>query len=29
MFLGLPDPDPLLRGMDSDPSFIKQKVSKP
>jgi hypothetical protein len=27
MFLGLldPDPDPLVRGMDPDPSFIKQK----
>jgi hypothetical protein len=27
MFLGLPvpDPDPLLRGMDPDPSIIKQK----
>ncbi len=27
MFLGLmdPDPDPLVRGMDQDPSIIKQK----
>ncbi len=27
MFLGLPDPDPLVRGMDRalDPSIIKQK----
>jgi hypothetical protein len=27
MFLGLldPDPDPLVRGMDPDPSIIKQK----
>jgi hypothetical protein len=27
MFLGLldPDPDPLVRGMDPDPSYIKQK----
>jgi hypothetical protein len=27
MFFGLldPDPDPLVRGMDPDPSFIKQK----
>ncbi len=25
MFLGLPDPDPLFRGMDPDPSIIKQK----
>jgi hypothetical protein len=25
MFLGLLDPDPLVRGMDPDPSFIKQK----
>ncbi len=27
MFLGLPDPDPdpLVRGMDPDPSNIKQK----
>ncbi len=30
MFLGLPDPDPLVRGMDPDPdpSIIKQKNSK-
>ncbi len=25
MFLGLPDPDPLVRGPDPDPSIIKQK----
>ncbi len=25
MFLGLLDPDPLVRGTDSDPSIIKQK----
>jgi hypothetical protein len=24
MFLGLLDPDPLIRGMDPDPFFIKQ-----
>jgi hypothetical protein len=24
-FLGLPDPDPLVRGTDPDPSVIKQK----
>jgi hypothetical protein len=24
-FLGLPDPDPLVRGKDPDPSIIKQK----
>jgi hypothetical protein len=24
MFLGLPDPEPLVRGMDPDPSIIKQ-----
>ncbi len=23
--LGLPDPDPLVRGMDPDPSIIMQK----
>jgi hypothetical protein len=23
MFLGLPDPDPLVRGTDPDPSIIK------
>jgi hypothetical protein len=30
MFLGLPDPDPLVRCMDSDPnpSIIKQKSKK-
>jgi hypothetical protein len=26
--LGLPDPDPLVRGADPDPSIIKQKVRK-
>jgi hypothetical protein len=25
MFLGLPDPDPLVRGLDPDPSIIMQK----
>jgi hypothetical protein len=25
MVLGLPDPDPLVRGTDPDPSIIKQK----
>jgi hypothetical protein len=25
MFLGLPDLDPLVRGMDPDPSIIKPK----
>jgi hypothetical protein len=25
MFLGLPDPDPLVRGTDPDPSIINQK----
>jgi hypothetical protein len=25
MFLGLMDPDPVVRGMDPDPSIIKQK----
>jgi hypothetical protein len=25
MFLGLLNPDPLIRGTDPDPSFIKQK----
>jgi hypothetical protein len=25
MLLGLPDPDPLVRGTDPDPSMIKQK----
>ncbi len=25
MFLGLPNPDPLVRGMDPDPSLIMQK----
>ena len=25
MFLGLPDPDPLGRDTDPDPSIIKQK----
>jgi hypothetical protein len=28
MFLGLPDPDPLVRSMDPDPSIIKQKSKK-
>jgi hypothetical protein len=29
MFLGLPDPDPLARGMDPDPDpFISTKKSK-
>jgi hypothetical protein len=28
MFLGLPDPDPLVRGMDPDPYIIKQKWFK-
>ncbi len=28
MFLGLPDPDPLVRGMDSDPSIILPSSSK-
>ncbi len=30
MFLGLlnPDPDPLVKGMDPDPSIIKQKKFK-
>jgi hypothetical protein len=30
MFLGLPDPDPLVRGMDPapDPSIIKKKSEK-
>ncbi len=26
MFLGILDPDPLFRGMDPDPSIIKQKI---
>jgi hypothetical protein len=26
MFWGLPDPDPLVRGMDPDPSISKQKL---
>jgi hypothetical protein len=25
IFLGLPDPDPLVRSMDPDPSIIMQK----
>jgi hypothetical protein len=25
MYLGLPDPDPFVRGMDPDPSVIMQK----
>jgi hypothetical protein len=28
MFLGLPDPDSLVRGMDPDPSIIKQNSKK-
>jgi hypothetical protein len=30
VFLGLldPDPDPLVRGMDPDPSISKQKIRK-
>jgi hypothetical protein len=30
MFLGLPDPDPLVRGMDPDPdpSIMQKKISK-
>ncbi len=30
MFLGLPDPDPdpIVRGMDPDPSIIKQNGTK-
>jgi hypothetical protein len=28
MVLGLLDPDPLLRGTDRDPSFIKQNSKK-
>jgi hypothetical protein len=30
MFMGLPDPDPLVRGtdLDPDPSIIKQKSKK-
>jgi hypothetical protein len=28
MFLGLMDPDSLVRGMDPDPSIMKQKVRK-
>jgi hypothetical protein len=27
-FLGLPDPDPLVRGTDPEPSFIKKKKVK-
>ncbi len=26
MFMGLMDPDPLVRGTEPDPSFIKQKM---
>jgi hypothetical protein len=26
MFLGFPDPDPLVRGTDPDSSIIKQKI---
>jgi hypothetical protein len=25
MFLGFPDPDPLVKDMDPDPSIIKEK----
>jgi hypothetical protein len=28
MILGLPDPDPLVRRMDPNPSLIKQKSKK-
>jgi hypothetical protein len=28
MFLGLPDPDPLVRDTDPDPSIIKQNSKK-
>jgi hypothetical protein len=28
MFLGLLDPDPLVRGMDPDPSIIMQNSKK-
>jgi hypothetical protein len=28
MYLGLPDPDPLVRGMDLDPSIILLTSSK-
>jgi hypothetical protein len=28
MFLGLPDPDPLVRGMDPDPSFSHKGVER-
>ncbi len=28
MFVGLLDPDPLVRGMDPDPSITKQKSKK-
>jgi hypothetical protein len=28
MFLGLPDPDPLVRGPDPDPSIIKQSCKE-
>jgi hypothetical protein len=26
MFLGLPNPDPLVRGTDPDPSIIKARI---
>jgi hypothetical protein len=26
MFLGLADPDPIIRGTDPDPSIIKQNI---
>ncbi len=25
MYLGVPDPDPLVRGPDPDPSIVKQQ----
>jgi hypothetical protein len=28
MFLGLPDPDPLVKGVDPDPSVIQQNSKK-
>jgi hypothetical protein len=28
MFLGLPDPDPLVRGTNADPSIIKENNKK-
>jgi hypothetical protein len=26
MFLGLPDPDPLVRGMDPDPDLLRIRI---